>query len=195
MTEGQARNNKKSLPSSFFVKICYTVFMSYEVELKAKIDKYEALKQQLSAFSYQKTEVKTDRYFKQEGSTEPVRVRQTQNETIVTHKLRSKQDGVAINQELEFQVDNALHFEEFLKRLGLSFYKSKTKKVELYSNGPINYELVTLDGLGHFIEIERIVELEDELEEARNDVLRAFEQLGFKPNQLETKSYIAMMNL
>ena len=124
--------------------------MAIEIELKARLEQYEPVKQKLSLlgkflYSYEKD----DHYWIFFDSSEltaklpvpadgarQVRVRRQKNmqgdaaeETVlVTYKIKQITDGIEINDEQEFFVSSVEIFEQFLSRVGMKLDIKKEKQ-------------------------------------------------------------------
>lgn len=165
--------------------------MAFEVEIKARIKDEQQMRSLFKKrFQYVGTQTKHDQYYKRHNSEDCVtRLRVSEVGAFATIKSHGMKAGVAVNKEIEFSVSDAAAFAEFLQELGMHPCANKIKYVELYTDGDLNYELVRVDPLGWFVEIEKIVRSELETESARLHVSQALFRLGIEPEQVETASY------
>ncbi|NIZ19864.1 class IV adenylate cyclase [Entomospira culicis] len=171
--------------------------MAYEVEIKARISakEYTQMKKQLEQMAvdggfYERHDV----YFKKIGeSEERLRLRKCSVKgVLLTYKERHTHEGVETNKEIEMEVSDMAKAQAMLEALhyGVSF--EKEKMMHLYTHDGIHYELVEVAGLGLYIEIEKVVEEERDMqgiEQAKVQVREALSRLGVKPEQIEEKSY------
>jgi adenylate cyclase class 2 len=169
-----------------------------EVEIKANLtnQEYTHLRHILPEIgTYHGRFIQRDCYFQERHSPiERVRVRSvdSSNNVIITFKNRRSYDGIETNQEIEFKADDGNNVRTFFKALGLTESFSKTKIVELFSYEKMSYELVEIEGLGFFIEIETILPSFCDfmsVAQAREDVLEALLALGITPASIEKKTY------
>jgi predicted adenylyl cyclase CyaB len=196
--------------------------MVKEIELKAHVRDSEALKTILS----QKAEPggafeKRDVYwFGPETSAFPVtkiRIRKEKRSfadgtekslCLVTYKAKEENNGIEVNEELEFEVNPAEEFEEFLKKAGLKPGAGKRKRGWVFTKtvnsaselaaAELCAELVEVDGLGWFIELEILVSAEDKHEEtlskAKETLLAFLDSLGIDREAIERRFYLDMLS-
>ena len=130
--------------------------------------------------------------------------------TYATFKRKKVVDGMEINDEYEFEVISSPYertsvFEEFLAMMGLKPGFSKRKRGWTFSHDGINAELLELEGLGWFIELEIIrgssneeasykEEASDKIEEKRKQLLDFLDSLGVSREAIESRFYSEMLN-
>jgi len=187
--------------------------MATEIELKARVYDSEALKILL----YEKAEYvsafkKEDTYWLlAPGLTalpDPRRLRvrreqrshldgKTVSATVVTYKLKELRDGMEVNEELEFAVTPGVEFEEFLKSMGFTPGMSKKKQGWDFSRNGINAELVEVESLGWFIELEILAKNtgnpEEVIAEARERLFGFLDELGISRDDIESRYYTEML--
>lgn len=170
----------------------------YEVELKAHLTKkeYADLRHILPKMGTARGRyIQKDCYFQEKHSSiERVRMRTVDNskKVMVTLKNRRCYDGIETNQEIEFKADDGNSVRAFFKAMGLKESFSKTKVVELFSCEELSYELIEIERLGFFIEIETILPSPcdfENLTQAREEVLAALLDLGIDQNAIEKRTY------
>ncbi len=175
--------------------------MSTEVELKAWVDEPAALRERVAArFEREAGYTKEDVYYRlgvRGGDEEPVefRLRREEGEAVVTGKRKRVVEGVEINDEIEYTVSSDVEFERFAEYLGASVFARKRKVGERYRAGAATIELSEVDRLGHFIEIEWLVEGENEGEvrRAKEGVRRLLLELGVPEEKIEPRYYIDLL--
>ena len=193
--------------------------MVMEIELKAHVGNYQALKVLLSQKAkYLGAFEKEDTYwFQGKASTLPpsgLRVRREKrglpdgtekSSTIVTYKNRERRDGIEVNDEHEFEVKPGPEFEGFLKLMGLKPEISKRKQGWAYSWEGICAELVKVDGLGWFVELEIIADgihadgiysadrQEEVIMQSKDRLLDFLAGLGIAKEAIESRYYTAML--
>ena len=119
--------------------------MAVEIELKARLDDYEPVRERLFAMAeYCRAYIKSDTYWLpappdtgQLSIPSGVRVRRDRGVNadgsaygtiLVTYKTKEITDGIEVNDECEFTVSDAAPFEELLSRFGLRPAHHKEKK-------------------------------------------------------------------
>ena len=186
--------------------------MVTEIELKAHVGDSEALKKILSLKAELKGAFeKSDVYwFGPETSAfqvTKIRVRREKlsfadgtgkSLCLVTYKAKEESNGIETNEELEFEVNPAEEFEEFLKKAGLKPGPGKRKHGWVFRKNEITAELVEVDSLGWFIETEILVDAEDKSEEtlaeAKKAILAFHDSLGIEREAIEGRFYLDMLS-
>ncbi len=173
--------------------------MRYEVELKAWVAEWEAMEAKLrETCEFIREFHKSDRYFRNPVGAErdtSFRLRRDDDGAVVTFKEKRPRDGVEYNREREFSVDDADAFLELAERVGCIEYASKIKTgLEFQSDG-MTIELVRVDGLGSFLEIEIIENTSDAAVHERAALkIRAFlGRTGISEDQIEERSYVDLL--
>jgi predicted adenylyl cyclase CyaB len=173
--------------------------MTFEVELKARLHNPAAVEAKAAELGRLKKETfKEDVYFRRKGDTAVVpkdryRLRREAGQAVVTFKEKINAGGTEVNHETEFTVDNAFAFFQFAHRFGFEPFVVKRKKSRVYQIGRASVELNEVEHLGHFVEIEILVEKESETPFARTEIARTFTQLGLDTPDLETRYYVQML--
>jgi len=193
--------------------------MAIEIELKTHVKNSEALRlllqnkaQCLCSFEKEDTY-----YFSVVNSDIPksgVRLRSenkifpdgTEKTTVyVTYKTKEVRDGIEINDEKEFEVYSSQNstikvFNEFLKMMGLKPGYSKRKRGWAFSREEINAELLEVEKLGWFLEMEIVVndiDVSEEsnviIEEKRKKLLGFLSELGIEKDAIESRYYSEML--
>ena len=200
--------------------LIYAVSMAVEIELKAHVTNWDALKRLLSEKAeYLWAFEKTDTYWFPEKNSFPwfppsgLRLRREKRcskkgtETslcLVTYKNKEVKDGIEVNDEREFEVSapkrqSAVVFEEFLKKIGLIPGSSKKKRGWAFSREGINAELVEVEGLGWFVELEIIdpihadSDMEAAFTEGKKRLLEFLDFLGIEREAIESRFYTEML--
>lgn len=173
--------------------------MTFEVELKARLQNPALVETKAAQLGILKKETfKEDVYFRRVGDMAVVpkdryRLRREAGQAVVTFKEKIVADGAEVNRETEFAVDNAFVFFQFAHRFGFEPFVVKRKKSRVYQIGRASVELNEVEHLGHFIEIEILVEKESETPFARTEIARTFTQLGLDTLDLEPCYYVQML--
>ena len=173
--------------------------MTFEVELKARLQNPSAVEAKAAQLGTLKKETfKEDVYFRRTGNTDAVpkdrfRLRREAGHSVVTFKEKIIADGTEVNRETEFTVDNDFAFFQFAHRFGFEPFVVKRKKSRVYQIERASVELNQVEHLGHFIEIEILVDKESEVPFARTEIARIFTGLGLTTPDLEPRFYVAML--
>ncbi|HOV63559.1 MAG TPA: class IV adenylate cyclase [Spirochaetia bacterium] len=169
-----------------------------EIECKAWVRDRERLLSALrSSAVFVKGFEKRDIYYfdphHPEDQSREVRLREESGKWVVTFKDKTIRDGVEVNGEHEFSVSDGSEFLELLRRLGLKEKCRKVKRGELYRIGETSVELSDVEGLGCFIEVEKIVSDPTTVEEVRRNVRSILSRLGIPEEDIEPRYYIDML--
>ena len=173
--------------------------MTFEVELKARLSNPAEIKAQVKQLGvFEKETFKEDVYFRRKGDNKAVpadryRLRREAKRNVVTFKQMISGGDVEVNEETEFEVDNAHAFFQFADRFGFEPFVVKRKKSRVYRIGRARVELNEVEYLGHFVEIEILCENEPGLFIARTEIARLLNQLGLFAADLESRPYIQLI--
>jgi len=197
--------------------------LATEIELKAHVKDSEALRLLLQDKTrYMCSFEKEDTYYfptinpNSDIPKSGVRLRSdnktfpdgTEKETVyVTYKSKEVRDGIEINDEKEFEVCSSQNcigtvFDEFLKMMGLKPGYSKRKKGWAFSKEGINAELLEVEKLGWFLEIEIVVNDTDidafnnndtTINEKRKQLMGFLSELGIEKEAIESRYYSEML--
>ncbi len=161
----------------------------WEYEFKIKLPEFEGVRKRIETLTRQPSEtmLKKDLYFGR-NRTPLFRLRtlETAGKTdfLVTLKDKKIFNTSEFNAETEFSVDSPSEFEEFCRKLGFEKVREKIKKTVLYRFGEWNIELNEVDGLGLFLEAERLYEREpapEDWEQEKNELLQKLALEGYEP--------------
>jgi predicted adenylyl cyclase CyaB len=173
--------------------------MRYEIELKAWVEDWAALETRLRATcEFVREFRKSDRYFRSPAGAErdtSFRLRRDNGAAVVTFKEKRPRDGIEYNLEREFSVDDAETFLELVERIDCTEYASKIKTgLEFRSDG-MTIELVRVDGLGSFLEIEIIEHTSDTVahERAAMKIRTFLRTTGIDEDRIEARSYVDLL--
>jgi len=193
--------------------------LAIEIELKAHIKDSEALKRLISKKAeYLCAFEKDDTYYFPLGNSDiprsGIRLRgesktfpdgTIKKTAYVTYKTKEVRDGIEVNNEKEFEVCSSQYspvivFDEFLKMTGLAPGFSKHKKGWAFSKDGINAELLEVEKLGWFLEMEIVVNdvdidaLKDNIiEERKKQLLEFLSDLDIEKDAIESRYYSEML--
>jgi adenylate cyclase, class 2 len=193
--------------------------LAIEIELKARVkgglQNIEALKRLLSEKAeYLCAFEKEDTYYfppspsniprsgiRLRGESKTLPDGTVKKEAYVTYKTKEVRDGIEVNDEKEFEVCSSqyspiLVFDEFLKTAGLKPGFSKHKKGWAFSKDEINAELLEVEKLGWFLEMEIVVndvENDRTIEEKKKQLMEFLSDLGIEKDAIESRYYSEML--
>lgn len=178
-----------------------------EVELKARVADPAAVEARVASFARLVGDFeKLDAYWhgpdwRLQRGAKGFRLRAEGGTTTVTFKSKRCEGGMEINREREFEVSEPGAFVEFIERLGCEpFYRKRKvgRRYELDRGAgltPIAIELVEVEGLGRFIEIEALLEDEEPaaLALAQGEIRGALSRAGLGAEDLEPRYYSELL--
>jgi predicted adenylyl cyclase CyaB len=142
-----------------------------EVELKARVRDARAIEAAVASFASLSGEIdKRDAYWRAPGRRDRAerrdfRVRLEGGTSAVTFKDKRVEDGIEVNVEREFGVSDPAAFADLALRLGCERWYEKRKRGLRYEapaacarDGKAAIEIVEIEGVGKFIEIEELIE-------------------------------------
>lgn len=173
--------------------------MPYEIELKARIDDWRGVEARVRTLCTWVREFrKEDRYFRRSESSEvetAFRLRLDGPSAVGNFKEKRERDGVEYNREREFHVDDADAFLELIGRIGCEQYAAKVKTGLEFRHGRITVELVHVDDLGDFLELEVLEPAPDYEAHARAaaEIRTLLERVGISVASIEPGSYVDLL--
>lgn len=181
----------------------------YEIEIKAW-NKNPAETEKLTALFalYEGFFDKSDIYYKQKKPPrQSVRYRREKayikgkdsvEKQWVTYKQKERlEDGLEVNREIEFEVSDGDSFLNMLEGLGFELSMKKHKKSKSYRYKEFHIELVEIETLGNFIEIETLREDENSetVVKAQAELYKILEKCGISQNEIEKRYYSELLKL
>lgn len=178
--------------------------MAYEIEAKAWVDDWEATEENLRGFAtFEREFSKADRYFaypgvdpdQSEGVESAFRLRSDGEHAYVTFKRKELRGATEFNYEREFVVDDPEAFADLAARISCVEHFAKRKRGLHFSCEGITLELVRVEGLGDFLEVEAVIQSDDpaQQEEAAAAVLELVLRAGLPRTAIERRSYMHML--
>lgn len=170
--------------------------MAYEVEMKAWVDDWAAVEARLRATcTFSRAFRKEDRYFAPADDARLFRVRVDGEAAYVTYKEKRIADGAEVNLEREFGVDDAGAFVDFVTRFRAREEFAKVKEGLHFDHDGLTVELVRVEGLGEFLEVELVHESDDPAVHRRAvERIRAFlADVGIRPERIEEQPYMKLL--
>lgn len=177
--------------------------MAYEIEMKAWVDDWKALEAALAdRCAPEGSFRKEDRYFVPPDGEGLFRVRTDGRGAYVTYKEKDVRDGVEVNLEREFGVDDAEAFTEFVTSFRCRETFAKVKEGRRFSYEGLTVELAHVEELGDFLEVECVVAESGGRQTAGDeaahretaDRIRAFVRaLGIADDRIESRPYMQLL--
>lgn len=170
----------------------------FEIESKAFIPPKELkriIKLANKKFKFIKEEIKTDIYYSNQKKI--IRIRKLNTlEKIVTFKKKILDNNhtVEINKEIEFKIDSINNFLTLIKELKFKKLYKKIKKSLIYQTNNLNVEINEIKNLGFFLEIEKMINNQNDIDLAKKEIDNMINQFGLKEN-IETRPYSELLSL
>lgn len=166
-----------------------------EIEAKAMVENKEEVKQRIleAGGKYIKTEVQRDIYFAHPlqdfiKTDEALRIRAAGKEHILTYKGPKLDELTKTREEIEVKLEDAASMAEILKRLGFTEVAPVVKTRSHYTLGDYWVAVDEVDGLGHFIEIEKHAD-----SYRPEELVELLKSLGIEESKMERKSYLELL--
>lgn len=168
-----------------------------EAEVKARVDDAAAAGERLRELGAEHvaTVEQADRYLDHPARSfadtdEALRVRVEDGEAELTYKGAKLDEATKSRRELEVALGDAETAVAILEALGFAPQPVVRKRREVYAWDGVTATVDRVEGVGVFVELERVVD-EDELDAAREELLERAERLGV--GALERRSYLEML--
>lgn len=176
-----------------------------EIELKAKVRDHVDTEARLSSFmTYGGPIEKQDEYWAialstpSAGSAFRFRLRSEPGRDTVTFKEKTYTHTVEINKETEFGVVDAASFRAFLAKMSARLLYRKSKRGVFWrgSDGIIA-ELVTIEGLGEYLEVEILCEDNGSADVGaiRRRLIAVIERCGLVASDIEPRPYSQLLGV
>lgn len=172
-----------------------------EVEIKAWVDDFEAVKSYFDEHASQGRPVyKEDCYFKRPGEKkQALRLRNNGGILEFTTKRNNKNEkGEENNYEYEFtsSIDQLDKAKEFFTVLGYEHHFIKRKKGFDWDYRKVHVELLEVDGVGVFLEMEALIDFDANEEEVQRNIdllYSILDEVNIPHDRVERRSYRAMI--
>jgi adenylate cyclase, class 2 len=178
-----------------------------EVELKAHVRDRAAVVAAVAAFARAEGGVdKSDDYWhgpdwRLNRGTRGFRVRSEEGRSVVNFKAKRAEGGIEVNREREFEVSDRQAFDEFALRLGCEpFYKKRKRGLRFAVEGSAfpdaaTIEVLEVEGLGDFIEIEILLPEEEpaSVALAQGEVRALLARSGVGEDAIESRFYSELL--
>jgi len=174
--------------------------MAFEIELKAHIPSILSIQNGIqkrlgltNPTSYRKEDI----YFSKPRTLQKTefRLRNIGTSFIVTRKNKTQNEGIEVNDEIEFIVSDAAEFIRFSLESGYVISIKKTKIGVSYAYSGMTIELSDVITLGSFIELEILLDTHDsdQVTAAKSRLLETLDLLGIQREAIEPRYYSEML--
>lgn len=186
-----------------------------EVELKARVADPAATGAKIASFAARERSFdKADLYYRappappspavpgmsgvaaEEERGRAFRLRRDGGKAYVTFKAKTREAGVEVNREREFEVSDPAAFEELCARIGCTVALRKGKRGDAYRAGDFLLELCEVAGLGWFLEIETILPASSgaaDIARAKQGLHATLARSGLLEADIEERYYTEML--
>ncbi|MEE9474983.1 MAG: class IV adenylate cyclase [Candidatus Hydrothermarchaeaceae archaeon] len=166
-----------------------------EIEAKATIENKEEMEQRIldAGGKYIRTETQRDIYFAHPSqdfvkTDEALRIRTAGKEHTLTYKGPKLDELTKTREEVETKLEDAASMAEILKRLGFTEVAPVIKTRSHYMLGDYLVAIDEVDGLGHFIEVEKHAD-----SYRPEELVELLKSLGIEESKMERKSYLELL--
>lgn len=173
--------------------------MAFEIEMKAWVRNRPAVLAFLSENAQRVRDYTKDDEYRRaplgvaNGRPQEFRLRIDDQLAVCTFKDKQIVDGLEVNREREFTVDDPDCLRELLDRIGCAVFLRKVKRGTQFSLGGVNAELSDVESLGTFLELEIVRDEEGDIEAARASLQDLFLQAGISLQDVESRTYTSML--
>ncbi len=177
-----------------------------EIELKARVDDHEAVLAKLAAsMSFVGNIDKRDEYWSLpivNASSPPpgfrLRLRIEPDKETVTFKEKTYSESIEVNKEVEFGILDAEAFRKFLDKMSAELlYRKQKNGTSWKDENNILAELVMVDGLGEYLEVERLCEegVDLDIDEIKKDLIEVIKHCGLSARDIEARPYSQLLGM
>ena len=170
-----------------------------EVEVKAKINNFKEMENELKKLGAVKTkkEFQEDIYFASPivdfaKTDEALRIRTTDNEIFITYKGPKLNKDAKTRKEVEMSIESADKAKDIFTEIGFKPVRSVKKNRQYYHYKNFEISLDDVEGLDPYMEIEINLDDNTDYSEAQNKIFELFEKLGIRDG-FERTSYLELL--
>lgn len=177
-----------------------------EIELKARIENENQLKEIINSFAkYEKTVTKDDTYYvNPSGNGKKIRIRkETENQKttwLLTYKIKENKispngNETEVNKELETKIEDAFPLISYFKDCGWIIDLIKHKEVIVWTYDNATLELCYIPKLGWFLEIEILTKDHDDItiQNAQKKLIEILYKCKLSEKNIENKYYSQLL--
>ena len=174
-----------------------------EVEVKAKINSFEEMREKLNKINAikVKTEHQEDRYYNSPvkdfaQTDEALRIRETKSEDkhdlFITDKGPKIDKKSKTREEYEMKIEDAEKCKNIFESLGFNEVRTVIKNRDYYKYENFEISLDDVEGLEPYMEIEISLDDGSDYSKAQEDIFKLFEKLGVTDG-FERTSYLELL--
>ena len=174
-----------------------------EVEVKARIDNIEEIKNKLTKINAKKDKIEyqEDIYFNSPivdfaKTDEALRIRKTitnnKEKIFITYKGPKLDKKSKTRREIETEIKNQEEFQEIFENLQFKTVRKVKKNRQYYTIENYTISIDEVEGLEPYMEIETILNDNNNYDNELNKIYEIFETLGIT-NNFETTSYLELL--
>ena len=176
-----------------------------EVEVKAKINNFNEIKDKLKNIGAKKTktEFQKDIYFNSpivdfSKTDEALRIRKTESDdlthTMITYKGPKINSESKTRKEIEMLIESDEKAKEIFENIGFKEVRAVKKNREYYEYEDFEISLDDVEGLPPYMEIEISLPDNEDYKDAQDRIFDLFEKIGIVDG-FETTSYLELLEL
>lgn len=170
-----------------------------EIEIKARVSDEKALRKKLTQMGIRLSDPikQCDKVFGVPGAiagakSNWLRIR-TQNDKTYIFNLKRSISGQLDSIEHETEITNAIEMENIIFELGFEPYSDITKTRQTAKLGEVEICLDIVEGLGVFVELEKLCEHNEDPEKIKAELWKIFESFGINRSDEVTEGYDVML--
>ncbi|WP_019268091.1 class IV adenylate cyclase [Methanobrevibacter smithii] len=174
-----------------------------EVEVKAKIDNFEDMREKLNNLGAVKTkeEFQEDIYFNSPivdfaKTDEALRIRTTEQNNekhiFITYKGAKIDSKSKTREEIEFRIEDSEKCAKTFEHIGFKKVRTVRKNREYYTYKNFEISLDDVEGLSPYMEIEIGLEDGNDYQQSQDSIFEVFEHLGITDG-FERTSYLELL--
>jgi len=170
-----------------------------EVEVKAKINSFEEIKEKLKTLGAVKSkkEYQKDIYFASPivdfaKTDEALRIRTTNINTFITYKGPKLNNKAKTRKEVEMTIENEEKAKDILCEIGFKEVRTVEKNRQYYTYKNFEISLDDVIGLTPYMEIETTLDDGEDYDNAQKEIFKLFSKLGINDG-FERTSYLELL--
>ena len=176
------------------------VNVTIEVEVKFRVANLEDVEYKLLEWGAKLVEivVQRDHYFNHPSrdfakSDEALRIREEGELVYITYKGPKFDSKSKTRKEIEFKISQRDEANEMLQLLGFERVLVVSTQRREYKLDEITWCLDEVDGLGFFIELEKMIKSKKETKQVLAEMFRIVKKIDLNPDDNITKSYMELI--